>query len=412
LPGADAGYVVRLTLEPEPDNQCSRHTRTGTASISDPAVADPFPATCTNSLPADTVLIDDGSVDDVSTGLNLAGCPQASQSNGGNFSWHPNFDTNLQPIGLVDLHQLGTGYGGHMLFTHLEDPAYKQWGGTAEWDLTASYDVYDVAVFVPGLGAAGTLSYTIYDGRGNQVGQPISVDQTNYTNQWVNLGRFYLGPGAKVTTTNIVPGGDGTTDVAFDAVAFSPVASYAALGDSYSSGVGVGSANYDQGTNTSTNQCLRSADSYARQYGTAHGYPGVLTVHLACSGAVTGNLTTTGQYGEPPQISAIPKHARLVTVTIGGNDAGFGDVLTHCLTPRKRLRGRLHHQQHRPGQGPGECRLHHQQPRAATRERLQQDQGTGAGRHDHRPDLSQHLHAHQREKLLAPDRAWPARPGP
>jgi hypothetical protein len=84
-------------------------------------VADPFPANCANSLPPATVLIDDGSVDDVTTGLSLAGCPQTSQSNGGNFSWHPNFDTNLQPIGLVDLHQLGTGYGGHMLFTHLED---------------------------------------------------------------------------------------------------------------------------------------------------------------------------------------------------------------------------------------------------------------------------------------------------
>jgi lysophospholipase L1-like esterase len=312
---------------------------TAAAPSAEPTVADPFPATCTNSLPAGTVLVNDGSVDDVTAGLNLAGCPQASQSNGGTFSWLPNFDTNLQPIGLVDLHQLGTGYGGHMLFTHLEDPAYKQWGGTAEWDLTASYDVYDVAVFVPGLGAAGTLSYTIYDSRGHQVGQPISVDQANYTNQWVNLGRFYLGPGAKVTTTNIVPGGDGTTDVAFDAVAFTPVASYAALGDSYSSGVGVGSANYDQGTNTSTNQCLRSADSYARQYGTAHGYPGVLTVHLACSGAVTTDLTTTNKYGEPAQISAIPKHARLVTVTIGGNDVGFADVLKQCLTPDPNWKG-------------------------------------------------------------------------
>jgi lysophospholipase L1-like esterase len=306
---------------------------TAAAPSAEPTVADPFPATCTNSLPVGTVLIDDGSVEDVSPGLNLAGCPQASQSNGGTFSWLPNFDTNLQPIGLVDLHQLGTGYGGHMLFTHLEDPAYKQWGGTAEWDLTASYDVYDVSVFVPGLGAAGTLAYTIYDGRGNQVGQPISVDQNNYTNQWVNLGRFYLGPGAKVTTTNIVPGGNGSTDVAFDAVAFTPVASYAALGDSYSSGVGVGAANYDPGTNTSTDQCLRSPDSYARQYGTAHGYPGVLTVHLACSGAVIDNLTTTGQYSEPAQISAIPRHASLVTVTIGGNDAGFEGVLKHCLVP-------------------------------------------------------------------------------
>ena len=306
---------------------------TASASTAEPAVSDPFPATCSNSLPAGTVLIDDGSVSGTTTGQNLAGCPQSAQSNGGSFSWLPNFDTSLEPVGLVDLHQLGTGYGGHLLFTHLEDPSNKQWGGTAEWNLSADYDVYDVSVFVPGLAAAGTLSYTVYDGRGNQVGGPIAVNQGNYTNQWVDLGQFFLGPGSKVTTTNVVPGGDGATDVAFDAVAFIPVPSYAAIGDSYSSGVGVGSANYDPATDTSSNQCLRSADSYARKYGAAHGYPGVLTVHLACAGAVIGNLTTAGQYSEPAQISAIPRHARLVTVTIGGNDAGFEGVLTHCLTP-------------------------------------------------------------------------------
>lgn len=315
----------------DPDQPC-HPGHTASSLSAEPQVTDPFPATCSNSLPADTVLIDDASVGDVTTGLNLAGCPQESQSTGGSFAWDPDFDSNLQPTGVIDLHQLGSGYGGHMLFTHLEDPADSQWGGTAEWDLSADYDVFDVSVFVPGLGASGTLSYYVYNSRGQQVGGPIPVDQNDYDNQWVYLGRYYLGPGSKVTTTSVVPDGDGTTDVAFDAMAFTPVASYAALGDSYSSGVGTG--DYDPDSNVpGGDQCLRSPESYARQFGEGNGYPGVLTVHLACSGAVIDNLTTVGMYDELPQIQAIPRHASLVTVTIGGNDAGFGPVLEHCLTP-------------------------------------------------------------------------------
>jgi lysophospholipase L1-like esterase len=315
----------------DPDQPC--HPGHTAASLSaEPGATDPFPGTCSNALPADTVLIDDGSVGDTTTGLNLGGCPQESQSTGGSFTWDPNFDSNLQPTGVVDLHQLGTGYGGHLLFTHLEDASDSAFGGTAEWDLSADYDVFDVSVFVPGLGAEGTLSYYIYNSRGQQVGGPVPVDQDNYDNQWVYLGRYYLGPGSKVTTTNVVPDGDGTTDVAFDAMAFTPVASYAALGDSYSSGVGTG--NYDPDSNVpGGDQCLRSPESYARQFGEGNGYPDVLTVHLACSGAVIDDLTTDSNYGEPPQIDAIPRHASLVTVTIGGNDAGFGPVLQHCLTP-------------------------------------------------------------------------------
>jgi len=39
-------------------------------------------------------------------------------------------DPNGGPFGDVDLHQLGTGYGGRSLFTHLEDTGDALWGGT------------------------------------------------------------------------------------------------------------------------------------------------------------------------------------------------------------------------------------------------------------------------------------------
>ena len=53
----------------------------------------------------------------------------------------------------------------------------------------------------------------------------------------------------------------------------------------------------------------------------------------ACSGAVTSDITTTFHDTEPPQItqSGVDRSADLVTMTIGGNDAGFSDTLKACI---------------------------------------------------------------------------------
>jgi len=55
----------------------------------------------------------------------------------------------------------------------------------------------------------------------------------------------------------------------------------------------------------------------------------------ACSGATTANITTTRQYpGEPTFQLGEPgadTTAGLVTLTVGGNDAGFSAVLKTCI---------------------------------------------------------------------------------
>lgn len=106
---------------------------------------------------------------------------------------------------------------------------------------------------------------------------------------------------------------------------------YLALGDSYTAGEGLGY--YEAGTDTATNNCHRSALSY----------PGLLAASaaprfanarsVACSGATTLDLfldssTDTGQLA---QLKALNEQTTTVTVTIGGNDAGFARVLAACL---------------------------------------------------------------------------------
>ncbi|MFI6158797.1 SGNH/GDSL hydrolase family protein [Micromonospora haikouensis] len=88
---------------------------------------------------------------------------------------------------------------------------------------------------------------------------------------------------------------------------------YVALGDSYSSGVGAGP--YDLST------CLRSDKSYAPLWAAAHQVASF--TFPACGGAVTADVINK-------QVSALSTSTTLVTITIGGNDAGFVDVITSC----------------------------------------------------------------------------------
>ncbi|MCX5266504.1 SGNH/GDSL hydrolase family protein [Streptomyces sp. NBC_00199] len=92
---------------------------------------------------------------------------------------------------------------------------------------------------------------------------------------------------------------------------------YVALGDSYSSGVGAGSYI------SSSGNCKRSTKAYPYLWNAAHA-PSSFTF-AACSGARTGDVLAD-------QLGGLNASTALVTVTIGGNDAGFADVMTTCVT--------------------------------------------------------------------------------
>lgn len=91
---------------------------------------------------------------------------------------------------------------------------------------------------------------------------------------------------------------------------------YVALGDSYSSGVGTRSY-IDDGTS-----CQRSNLAYPKLVAAQKGYA---LSFKACSGAKIPDVT--GQLG------ALSTGTAYVTVSVGGNDAGFSSVLTECAKP-------------------------------------------------------------------------------
>ena len=121
--------------------------------------------------------------------------------------------------------------------------------------------------------------------------------------------------------------------------------SYLALGDSYSSGEGAidlaGDPAFDKSTDTSVNKCHRSVHAYAYQIKSARGFADSNFMFKACSGALVAdfvaNVGKVGQWNEGPQLDAIAPAAHqnaeinLITVSVGGNDAGFAQILDNCV---------------------------------------------------------------------------------
>jgi lysophospholipase L1-like esterase len=89
---------------------------------------------------------------------------------------------------------------------------------------------------------------------------------------------------------------------------------YVALGDSYSSGVGTRVFYSEEGS------CQRSPEAYGPKIAAAKGY--TLSFE-ACSGAKTTDVNST-------QLGTLSSSTSLVTITIGGNDAGFSNVILNC----------------------------------------------------------------------------------
>jgi lysophospholipase L1-like esterase len=110
-------------------------------------------------------------------------------------------------------------------------------------------------------------------------------------------------------------------------LAASPPRTVAVLGDSYSSGEG--SPPFD----TVDPGCRRSPQAWPRQL--TEQDPSIsISLFAACAGATTESLNESFK-GEKPQLTRLRQLSPapdIVTITIGGNDAGFSGVLISCFT--------------------------------------------------------------------------------
>jgi lysophospholipase L1-like esterase len=102
------------------------------------------------------------------------------------------------------------------------------------------------------------------------------------------------------------------------------VVTYAALGDSYSSGVGT------PDPDPAVPACDRTPFAWPYRVGAALRWH---TVNVACSGATTQDIVAPfgGQPAQTALLAALRPRPRVVSITVGGNDVSFATVLAQCF---------------------------------------------------------------------------------
>ncbi|MFE5539412.1 GDSL-type esterase/lipase family protein [Streptomyces sp. NPDC056519] len=331
-----------------------------------------------NAVPPDSLVIDN-TADSVNS--VRPGCLR-SWVNQGSFGFDFAKDATGHFRSKIDLHQIGGGLGGHLWFGHTRTAAdeHGEMAITGTWRLNRPLDSWArVLVHLPAHSAHTQQAvYRIDTGDGKPVERIIL--QRVMEHRWVSLGAFRFSGTPSVSLSNVTRDGDGNEKVAWDAIAFQPLAEkprnmIVSLGDSFASGEGAATDErkdyYRESNNTggdvegvfgddpdSTypwrygNACHRSKYAWSRlatlsdsavPVGTrADAWDPSLDHQLiACSGARTKHLMPSGpppgkpapgQYHEVSQLDRgfLDKNTTLVTLSIGGNDAEFGKVVEAC----------------------------------------------------------------------------------
>jgi lysophospholipase L1-like esterase len=97
--------------------------------------------------------------------------------------------------------------------------------------------------------------------------------------------------------------------------------SYVALGDSYTSGVGIP-------PQSGVADCGQSGVDYPHLTAEAEG---LALTDVSCAGASTANMTVAQYLDQPPQLDALTPTTDLVTISIGGNDNNFyASTIQYC----------------------------------------------------------------------------------
>jgi lysophospholipase L1-like esterase len=121
---------------------------------------------------------------------------------------------------------------------------------------------------------------------------------------------------AATVMTAVVLGGTSRASAMPLPAASPPPVRYVALGDSYSAGTGSGPYS------AAGRACERSASAFPQLW--ASGHDPASFVSVACAGATTATVRAS-------QLSALTARTTLVTITVGGNDVGFSQVMETCV---------------------------------------------------------------------------------
>jgi len=202
------------------------------AFSAEPPWDNPYPPNCVRDTtgsqgdpPATAIIVDN--IPDKKT--IRSGCDNTSWNPQGTFSVTYGKNSSNVEIGKIDWHQLGTGWGGHVWFTHNRasstDTSHINVGTWTPPTLTGTYDVL---VHLPDNGASTeNARYQVF-ASASATADVVPVNQhgekplDRHRTRWVKLGTYSLSAGARVVLDNVTGEADSKGDVAYDAVAFVP----------------------------------------------------------------------------------------------------------------------------------------------------------------------------------------------
>lgn len=369
-------WHVPATWKADCDYQCARETN----RFRDPDVGyQPdgisYKPNCSSSGLPSAYIVDN--VPKTTTPHNTAQrpCDANAVRNDGTFSLDFAADAQGRHPSKLDFHQLGAGYGGHFWFAHSWRPDWPDFGQkmrvTGTWTLNRPLNGWArVLVHMPDHGAhTQQAKYEINRGSGT-FDKYRHLSQGTEQNKWVSLGVYQFSGTPQVRLSNHTKDGWGREDVAWDAIAFQPLAAkprhmVAVLGDSFSSGEGAGDYYRETDNNHGTYEwaaCRRSRNAWARQIvlpGATNRLGQLADTFaenaelgfVACSGAKTWNVEGSGepeswwtpsrwvygegQFREAAQIDSgvLDENTTLVALTLGGNDRNaFARAVAACST--------------------------------------------------------------------------------
>jgi hypothetical protein len=375
-----------VTWKPDCGVTCGHDNIEYAPGSAEPARGTHYPPVCSrNGLPSDALVVDD-QPDGVPIVRNdRCTTPFANQ---GQFALAFTGPDGGPYTSKIDFHQIGGGIDGHAWFAHARsqlDHLQHHVQVTGTWTLGRSWTNKwaRVLVHIPhNAGQSQQARYQIDRGAGvaaNQRFRTRSINQQQGGDRWVSLGVLQFNGTPKISLSNIDGNtvGTGVENVVWDAVAFQPLSAkprnfVVAFGDSYSSGEGGSEGTPDYYYESDApgrgvayrNACHRSPYTWSRvaflrddttrsigQRADAND-PNMDHHLLACSGAQSEHLlptandpstgapyrnafgeAATGMYRQPSQLDQgfLDENTTLVTVSIGGNDAHFSDVIKVCM---------------------------------------------------------------------------------
>jgi putative cell wall-binding protein len=368
-------YHTNATWKGDCDSSCGLEVIRFDPGYREEPDAESFPPHCsTAGLPPGSLVVDE--LPNGTASRRPGPCPATVASKGSFAFTFGADDEGLYPS-KMDLHQLGAGFNSHFYFAHTRspdsDPDTYHGGSlnvTGTWTLGQSLTRWArVLVHLPDHGAwTQQALYSVDLGDGTIKKRMLL--QRHGRNAWVSLGVFPFRGQPKISLSNVTRDGLGIDDVAWDAVAIQPLDAKPAdivvsMGDSFSSGEGASSfdgADYFRDSDTHggdpqlRNACHRSRQAWSRKASVgatptpigvrADTWDPSLDYHMtACSSAETENLLpesgplnaagelNRGQYHELTQLDQgyLDENTTLVTLSVGGNDAGFADIIKTCI---------------------------------------------------------------------------------